>query len=128
MYKAVRGISVLLRLALVSATIETLTITDNVLYSLVISFVIMEVIHQFSYETVGLYYGKGDFPVIGSLLYLFVNAIQVLCVWGAFSLFIWFEFVITPEIAVGITAGGAILGTVIFMKIADFFSGMVRGI
>lgn len=83
-------------------------------YAILINLFAEPVIHILSYTIVGLFYERGSFPIVGSLLYLIIysSIVFLLSIFGIFSFAWWWILII---LAIWVTTI-----TFISVKIRDF--------
>jgi len=128
MYKAISGISAIIRWYVFYSTIEQLSVSDDIWFNLLVPMVISATLHPASYGTVGLFYSRGDGAAIGSFLYLLINIIYVFCVWGALMLFSWLNwFMIDTTSLMVIIAGALVFGFIIITTVPMLIRKIANG-
>ena len=103
MYKVMVIVSTLVRQVLLPNPFECFGDTAW-LYNLIAE----PIIHFLAYHLVGLVYHKGDFPVLGSLLYLLAYAAitGILALMGIFSFaWWWVALIVLAMVGIGVLLG-----------------------
>ena len=147
MYKEVRIISFLIRWYIFSRTIESIDfdgywysnpISDfsipipvSTLFALSLSF-LLPIIGKLSYDTVGIFYSRGENPAFGSFLYLLAEVSSTIFVWLALSSLNAFSFITISSVSIAVSISVAlVVSTIINIFVLGWISnqfGFLRGI